>query len=73
MDCPRWMAIHLWAGRLAKDSGSLREHQRALCAPLSDEEQILLANLLLRIVQSQGLEANVHPGLPRIPQSSGGK
>jgi DNA-binding MarR family transcriptional regulator len=42
-----------------------REHQRALCAPLSDEEQILLADLLLRIAQSQGLEANVHPGFGR--------
>jgi DNA-binding MarR family transcriptional regulator len=39
-----------------------REHQRALCAPLTDEEQTLLAELLLRIAQSQGLEANVHPG-----------
>lgn len=42
-----------------------RDHQRALCAPLSEEEQILFADLLLRIAQSQGLEANVHPGLGR--------
>jgi DNA-binding MarR family transcriptional regulator len=42
-----------------------REHQRALCAPLSEEEQILLADFLFRIAQSQGLEANVHPGFGR--------
>lgn len=42
------------------------EHQKALCAPLSDRETELLGELLLRIAQQQGLEPNVHPGYARL-------
>jgi DNA-binding MarR family transcriptional regulator len=42
-----------------------REHQKTLCAPLSEEEQLLLVDFLSRIAQSQGLEVNVHPGFGR--------
>jgi DNA-binding MarR family transcriptional regulator len=39
-----------------------REHQRVLLAALSDRERELLAELLQRIANEQGLTHNVHPG-----------
>jgi len=43
-----------------------REHRKALCACLRDDEQALLATMLQRIAQHQGLEAHVHPGFSRL-------
>jgi DNA-binding MarR family transcriptional regulator len=42
-----------------------REHQQALCAALRDDERQLLASLLQRIADEQGLTAGVHPGFRR--------
>jgi len=43
-----------------------REHQQALLAVLSQEEQGRLANLLQRVADEQGLTRGVHPGYARI-------
>jgi DNA-binding MarR family transcriptional regulator len=42
-----------------------QEHQDALCASLSTEERDLLATLLSRIAEEQGLTPGVHPGYQR--------
>ena len=39
-----------------------REHQQALLAALSEDEQAALAGLLQRIADQQGLTRGVHPG-----------
>lgn len=39
-----------------------REHQDSLCAALSTEERGVLASLLRRIAEEQGIRAGVHPG-----------
>jgi DNA-binding MarR family transcriptional regulator len=71
----RVYALHLT--EKGKDTLSLigqvaREHQKALCAPLSEQEQVLLTELLLRIAHNQGLEANVHPGFSRLTSEACG-
>jgi DNA-binding MarR family transcriptional regulator len=43
-----------------------RAHQQELCAALNDEERDLLAALLWRIAEQQGLTAGVHPGFSRL-------
>jgi|SRR5262245_25418702 len=43
-----------------------REHQRALCAALTDVERDQLAALLKRIADEQGLRPAVHPGFSRL-------
>jgi DNA-binding MarR family transcriptional regulator len=43
-----------------------REHQEALCAALTPEERDLLAGLLRRIADQQGLAPGVHPGFRRL-------
>ena len=43
-----------------------REHQQALCAALSDNERVQLAQLLKRIADEQGLRPGVHPGFSRL-------
>lgn len=43
-----------------------KQHQNALCAALNEDERILLADLLFRVAQDQGLEAGVHPGFARL-------
>jgi DNA-binding MarR family transcriptional regulator len=43
-----------------------REHQQALLAALSEEEQRQLAALLQRVVDEQGLTPGVHPGLRSV-------
>jgi DNA-binding MarR family transcriptional regulator len=47
-------------GRVARD------HQDALLASLSAQERDLLASLLLRVVDQQGLRPGVHPGFARL-------
>jgi len=58
-------ALHLTdAGRTTVQAvGRIaREHQQALLAGLSQEEQLHLASLLQRIADQQGLIPKVHPG-----------
>ena len=43
-----------------------REHQDALLAALNMEERDLLASLLLRVADQQGLRPGVHPGFARL-------
>ncbi len=43
-----------------------REHQQALLAALSEDEQRELAALLQRIADQQGLAPGVHPGYARL-------
>jgi DNA-binding MarR family transcriptional regulator len=47
-------------GRVARD------HQDALLASLSTQEGDLLASLLLRVADQQGLRPGVHPGFARL-------
>jgi DNA-binding MarR family transcriptional regulator len=47
-------------GRVARD------HQDALLASLSTQERDLLASLLLRVANQQGLRPGVHPGFARL-------
>ena len=53
-------------GRVARD------HQDALLASLTGEEQNMLAVLLRRVADQQGLRPGVHPGFSRL-QSRDGK
>lgn len=41
-------------------------HERALTAPLDDDERAQLASLLRRIADEQGLAPGVHPGLRKL-------
>jgi DNA-binding MarR family transcriptional regulator len=43
-----------------------REHQDALLAALNAEERDILASLLLRVADQQGLRPGVHPGFARL-------
>ena len=43
-----------------------REHQEALLASLNTEERGVLASLLLRVADHQGLRRGVHPGFARL-------
>jgi DNA-binding MarR family transcriptional regulator len=66
----RSYALHLTdQGRDAlKSIGRLaREHQEALLASLSSDERDLLASLLGRVADQQGLRPGVHPGFARLP------
>jgi len=61
----RVYAVHLTTEgrkRLEAVGRAAREHDRAVCAGLSDEERGLLASLLERIAGEQGLTPGVHPG-----------
>jgi DNA-binding MarR family transcriptional regulator len=62
-------ALHLTAkGKTAlADIGRVaREHDAALCAALSERERGLLAQLLARVADEQGLTAMVHPGFSQM-------
>ena len=48
-----------------------REHSQALLAALSDSERALLATLLQRIADEQGLTRGVHPGFRNISPDDG--
>jgi DNA-binding MarR family transcriptional regulator len=50
-----------------------REHQQALLAALSEEEQRQLAHLLQRIADDQALARGVHPGYARLGGSANEK
>src|SRR5262245_49956840 len=54
-------------GRIARD------HQDALLASLSTQERDLLASLLLRVADQQGLKPGVHPGFGRLRTALHGK
>ncbi|HYL37702.1 MAG TPA: MarR family transcriptional regulator [Bryobacteraceae bacterium] len=43
-----------------------REHQQALLAALSEDEQLQLTSLLQRIADKEGLTPGVHPGYARL-------
>ena len=43
-----------------------REHQQALLAALSEDQQLQLAALLQRIADQEGLTPGVHPGYARL-------
>ena len=43
-----------------------REHNQALCASLSAEERRVLAQLLQRIAEDQGLVRGIHPGYSQL-------
>jgi DNA-binding MarR family transcriptional regulator len=65
----RSYALHLTEkGRAAMEAiGRVsREHQQALLAALSPDEQRQLADLLGRIADQQGLAPGVHPGYTRM-------
>jgi DNA-binding MarR family transcriptional regulator len=47
-----------------------REHNEALCSALSVEEREILAGLLQRIADAQGLTRGVHPGYRRLGEDS---
>jgi DNA-binding MarR family transcriptional regulator len=61
----RMYALHLTSrgrqvlGDVARLAG---EHERDLCAALTETERATLAGLCARIVQQQGLTPGVHPG-----------
>jgi DNA-binding MarR family transcriptional regulator len=46
-------------GKIARIAG---EHEKDLCAAMTEEEKISLAELLSRIASQQGLKPGVHPG-----------
>jgi DNA-binding MarR family transcriptional regulator len=48
-----------------------REHQQALLAALSEDEQVELAGLLQRVADQQGLTRGVHPGFANIGREEG--
>jgi DNA-binding MarR family transcriptional regulator len=48
------------------------EHDATLCAALGDDERSLLAGLLRRIADQQGLKPGVHPGFRRLGRPPGG-
>ena len=48
-----------------------REHQQALLAALTEDEQRQLAALLQRIADEQGLAPGVHPGYARLGRPRG--
>jgi DNA-binding MarR family transcriptional regulator len=51
---------------LARLKGVGAEHEVDLCAALTDDERIQLAQLLRRIADQQGLAPGVHPGFRRL-------
>jgi DNA-binding MarR family transcriptional regulator len=71
----RVYALHLTPlGRTKLDAiGRIaREHNAALCAALGDEERRLLAEMLRRIADREGLTPGVHPGFRRLGGPRGG-
>ena len=48
-----------------------REHQQALLAALSEDEQAALAGLLQRVADQQGLTRGVHPGFGNMGRGEG--
>jgi DNA-binding MarR family transcriptional regulator len=67
-------ALHLSAsGReLVTRLGQLaREHDRAFCAPLSDEERTELEGILQKLADAHALTPEVHPGYRRLESTRG--
>lgn len=68
-DDRRLHALHLTdAGRelLGRIGQVAREHDADVCAPLGADEREVLAGLLRRIADAQGLTPGVHPGYRRV-------
>jgi len=68
-DDRRIYALHLTDKGQAtlSDIGRIaHEHNKSLCAALSDEEREQLRGLLQRIADEQGLAPGVHPGFSRL-------
>jgi DNA-binding MarR family transcriptional regulator len=62
--------------KLATIGAASRQHNDTLCAALNEEERGMLAELLQRIADQQGLTPGVHPGYSRLgekAQEAGGK
>ncbi len=55
---------------LAEIGRIARQHNEALCSALSEKERELLAGLLRRIAEEQGLTPGVHPGYSRVGKKS---
>ena len=69
----RTYAVHLTdKGRatLADIARISQEHNEALCEPLSKQEREVLADLLRRIAEGQGLGMGIHPGYQRLAKRS---
>jgi DNA-binding MarR family transcriptional regulator len=65
----RTYALHLTAkGKtaLAEIGRLARDHEALLCAALDDQERAMLAELLARIAEEQGLTPQVHPGFSHV-------
>jgi DNA-binding MarR family transcriptional regulator len=65
----RTYALHLTEkGRamLEEIGRAAREHQESLCAALGEPDRQVLAALLARIAEEQGLTAGVHPGFKTL-------
>ena len=62
------------AGKAALDliGQVAREHQKALCAALNEDERVTLSEMLLCIARDHGLEAGVHPGFGRLGKEACG-
>ena len=68
-DDRRIYALHLTDkghATLSAISRIAHEHNKSLCAALSDEEREQLRGLLQRIADEQGLAPGVHPGFSRM-------
>ena len=48
-----------------------REHQESLLSALNTQEREVLASLLMRVADQQGLRRGVHPGFARLRPKSG--
>lgn len=61
------------AGReaLGEISRISMQHNEATCASLDEEERVVLANLLQRIADQQGLLRGVHPGFSNLGKEKG--
>ncbi len=68
-DDRRLYSLHLapaGGAALEKIGGVARTHQDALLAGINSEERKILASLLLKVADQQGLVRGVHPGYQRL-------
>ena len=70
----RSYSLQLTAGgreRLAEISTISMQHNKAMCGAISEEEREVLAGLLQRIADQQGLLQGVHPGFSSLGAKAG--